>query len=130
MDVELYGVLKRGKCSIDSWYEDQTSSVQAEFDASLDYLLVRDRREWSRPQAARLSGNSDIYVIRFKAEKTQFRPLGFFGPSRGQFTIVLFAIEKGDKFVPKDALEQAVKNMKKIQQGTLEIIKYDPEANQ
>jgi hypothetical protein len=50
-----------------------------------------------------------IGEVRFKADRVQQRPLGFQGPDgRDVFTIVFPATERGDKFVPKDAIARAV----------------------
>jgi hypothetical protein len=40
--------------------------------------------------------------VRIKLERVQWRPIGFFGPARLEFTILLIASEKGGKLRPKE----------------------------
>ena len=101
---------------IKGWYDLQSASVQAHFDSAMSYLVSQPRTAWVRPKATRLSGNNnrELYEIRFKAGNKQIRPLGYFGPHQGEFTILFCALEKGNEFVPKDACEQAEKRRKKV----------------
>jgi hypothetical protein len=100
-----------GRNDIHHWYETQSAAVQANFDTALDYLREQPITGWVRPKASKLAGNPcrHFYEIRIKANNTQHRPLGYFGPGDGRFTIVFCATEKDKKFVPKDACEQAKK---------------------
>lgn len=85
-------------------YNDASAAVQAGFDVQLEYLMVRPRTEWRRPEVAKLNNKvayKDFFEIRFFADRVQHRPIGFFGPNEDDFTIVLWAIEKGDQLIPK-----------------------------
>lgn len=47
------------------------------------------------------------------AENVQQRPLGYVS-GNGEFTILFWAIEKGDKFVPKSACDIALKRKNEV----------------
>ncbi|MDX2205659.1 MAG: type II toxin-antitoxin system RelE/ParE family toxin [Hyphomicrobiaceae bacterium] len=100
---------------IKKWYDDQTASVQAAMDAVKEYLEQRPREQWRRPEFDKLSGRySDLGEFRFKVGNVEYRPLGFFGPSRADFTILIGASKKGRNYTPKDALETALKRRKEV----------------
>jgi hypothetical protein len=95
--------------------EAQTADVQAAFDQRLRFLSQSPPNLWRVPQTKQLDGEGDGLVeIRFKADGVQQRPLGFYGPGRMEFTLLSWATEKGDKFVPKDALKIAQERKKQI----------------
>src|SRR5205807_6402922 len=74
---------------IDQWYKRQSDEVQAALTVALEYLLQRPRNEWRRPEFDLLSGKfRDIGEIRLKVDK-QYRILGFFGPARADFTLLI-----------------------------------------
>lgn len=106
-----------GRNQISEWYEDETPAVQAGFDSALSYLVNQPKEAWVRPKASTLKGDDckGLYEIRFKADRRQIRPLGYFGPSQGEFTILICATEKGDNFVPKDACKRAKERLNNVE---------------
>lgn len=93
---------ERGESEVDTWYNGQAPKIQARFDTALKYL--RDQPRWEMPYARVLEAECDGLVeIRFRVEKVQYRPLGFYGPMRLEFTITFFATEKGSEFDPPNA---------------------------
>lgn len=99
-----------GAEAVAEWYEAQSPKVQAAFDRRLAFLQQRRPDEWRDPLSKQLHGACDGLVeIRFKAERVQHRPLGFFGPGRWEFTVLFFATEKGGRFDPRDACEIALR---------------------
>lgn len=99
-----------GRDLIDDWYLAQAPEVQAAFDTVIRYLGSQPREKWSRPYFSLLEGYEcdGIGEIRFKANRVQHRPLGFFGPQRLHFTIVICVMEKGGK-LPKGTCRTASK---------------------
>lgn len=100
---------------------------QVALDVQLEYLRMRQPQDWSVPQARKLKGLSKkakaaYYEIRFIVGKVQQRPIGYFGPTPGVFTILFWATEKGDEFVPPDAVTQANERCGKLQDGTAKSI--------
>lgn len=100
-------VSERRESTVHSWYQGQTPKARAVFDTTLKYL--RDRLKWDMPYARVLEGECDgLIEIRFKAEKVQHRPLGFYGPLILEFTIVFFATERDGEFNPPNSCATAL----------------------
>jgi len=103
-----------GQDMIDDWYKRRSEKVQAALDVALEYLVQRPRDEWRRPQFDLLSGKMRaIGEIRLKVDK-QYRVLGFFGPGRSDFTLLIGASKKGTTYDPIDTLETALKRMAEV----------------
>lgn len=54
-----------------------------------------------------------LYELRVVYANVQYRPFGFYGPGRGQFTLLVGGIEKGS--VPKGLLERADDRRKTVE---------------
>jgi hypothetical protein len=91
--------------------------VKEHFLVRLRYLMNVNISDWHRPYAAKLSGVKDVYEIRFKADNKQYRPMGFFGPGKNEFTIVVWAIEKGKIYNPHDAVTLSERRRKDVEGG-------------
>lgn len=101
-------VSPQGEEEVTTWYAAQTPNVQAAFDQRIRALWQMKPQEWREPYTKQLEGPCDgLIEIRFKADRAQQRPLGFYGPGGMVFTIVLMAREIGDRFEPRDACEIA-----------------------
>jgi len=75
---------------------------------------------WIDPHARKLAWHQnpdckDIYEIRFKAHGVQQRPLGYFGPHLGIFTVVLWATHKGNQWRPKGFCRIAKQRWQNVQ---------------
>ena len=79
-----------------------------------------------RPQYAPVSGYQGLGKLRFKANKIQYRPIGFFGPASGEFTLLIGAEERNQRFVPRDVPDQAVrrKAMAASDRGRIRVYDY------
>ena len=98
--------------------------VQADIDrldeTGLAYLQAQVKRlsgaasmkDWSEPQAKKLKGYEDLYEVRFKAHRTAMRAVGFFGPSDGEFTILILCNHKDNVYKPANALDTAAARRK------------------
>lgn len=62
-------------------------------------------RVWPEQYISALKGWPDLYELRIVSAGSQFRPLGCYGPQRGEFTLLLGAVEKGK--LPARVLETA-----------------------
>jgi hypothetical protein len=104
----------RGRDMIDDWRSRQSEAVCAALDVALEYLVQRPRNEWLRPEFDLLSGNMrEVGEIRLKVDK-QYRILGFFGPARAEFTLLIGASKKGKSYDPVGTLETALKRMSQV----------------
>lgn len=104
-----------GRDMIDDWYSRQPEGVQGALDVALEYLVQRPRNEWRRPEFDLLSGKMRaIGEIRLKVDNKQYRILGFFGPGRSDFTLLVGSTKKGKTYNPTGTLETALKRMSDV----------------
>jgi hypothetical protein len=121
-------VSARGQLEVPLWYDQQTPKVQAAFDQRLRHLQQMQISEWIEPYTKRLKGEcTGLVEIRFHADRVQHRPLGWFGPSPKEFTILLCAREIGDRFDPPNACKIALgrKHEALYNPGSTRIIPVD-----
>lgn len=107
------------------WYSVATPEVQAAFDNRIRILRVRPPGTWRRPWVDSMHGYPGLIEIRFEADGVQWRPLGFYGPERLQFTITLVAEERGKK-IPSTDCKRALRRWDQIRNGETGIIQYEP----
>ena len=100
-------VEENGSSDLVKWHNNLDNTGKAIFAARMDYLCAcsNPAERWSMPYCRPI--DNGITEIRFKNKKVQQRPLGFFGPNIKEFTFLYPAIEKGGKFVPRDAIKRA-----------------------
>lgn len=100
---EFYSYLSlRGDSEVAVWYRSQSDKVKAAFDTRLKTLA--QLAQWNEPLATKLEDGEGLIEIRYKAADVQQRPIGFYGPPRRRFTILICAKEINGRFVPKDAI--------------------------
>jgi len=103
-----------GRDLFDGDYGRQPPEVRAEFRATINGLLAQEEiTGWCRPNGFdRLSGKyRELGKLRFKVANVQHRPLGFFGPERKTFTLLIWATERDGKFNPPNVREAALRRM-------------------
>lgn len=90
------------------WHNEQSKQVRAKFLQRLTTLAQLPFEEWREPLYKNLHGDcAGLGEIRFKANNVQHRPLGFRSGER-EFTILFCAIEKSNRFNPRNACEIAL----------------------
>jgi hypothetical protein len=104
----LTAVGEHGRDEIDDWYKALPLNAQARFRTILEQLRDLPQHLWPPTLAKPLAQGQGILEIRFKVRNILHRPLGFFGPDRGEFTFLIGAREQGDEFVPRNALQTAI----------------------
>ena len=108
-------VSRNGVQEVLQWYDAQSPKTQAAFDQQLRTLRQMEPHEWTEPYVKKLRGQcTGLVEIGFKADRVQHRPLGCYGPSNLEFTILLCAREIGDRFDPLDACAIALKRKKDV----------------
>lgn len=127
-------VAPSGKNEVQARYSSGTDDLKAGLEVELDYLRVRERSEWRRPHAAKMSKClefRDFFEIRFFSERLQQRPIGYFGPKNNEFTLLLWAVEKGGKFLPENWCSKANDRRNQIINGDAKVaeLKLDGEEN-
>ena len=113
-------VLKRyispaGQDVMIKWLKTLGKASRVKFNSRMRHLAAQPRSGWRMKSAKNLEAG--IWEIRFEADNTQLRPLGYCGPGPQDFTLLLGAIEKGGAFVPKDALKMAKKRKQEVEEN-------------
>jgi hypothetical protein len=123
--IRCYGNDRRNL--FDEQYRGQPPAVRAEFRATLNGLRDQPIDGWSRAAGFdRLSGAyRDLGKLLFKAANAQHRPLGFFGPGENEFTLLIWATERDQKFDPPGVRDTALQRMRAIQNGTAKTYEFD-----
>jgi hypothetical protein len=101
----------RGVNLIRAWLDSLPTKVAAKIDARIIYM--RSVRVWPEQYVSALKGWPDIFELRVVSAGAQYRPICFYGPNRGEVTIVLGTIEKGK--IPRRVLKNADDNRKIVQ---------------
>lgn len=97
----------RGNNLIRRWLDSLPEKNSAKIDARI--LYMRSLRPWPPQYVSALVG-WDIFELKIVSAGSQYRPLAFYGPGRGEVTLVLGAREEGK--LPKRILELADGNRK------------------
>ena len=110
---------------ITEWYDGLDIEAQEDFHARLERLANLQRHLWKRPLYASIKDG--IGEIIFKANRIQYRPLGWFGPQQGQFTLLFPAEERNGRFVPDDAVKHATQRRTIIlsDENKVRVRRYD-----
>lgn len=112
---------ERGRDLFCQEYEAKTAAARAKFRATINALRDQPTREgWCRENGFDLlSGKKyrryhGLGKLRFKTADAAHRPLGFFGPSPGMFTLLVWATERDGAFHPPEVLETALRRMRAV----------------
>lgn len=104
-------------------YDRGSDELKASFDVETEYLIRSPKEGWTRPRAAKLHKGKktdfkEYYEIRLFADNTQQRPIGYFGPGENDFTILIWATEKGNKIKPSTWRQRADNARENIERDT------------
>jgi len=101
-------VSSRGVDEIRAAYDAASKKVRARFLARLQMLAQLPPDEWHSSYYKKLSGECEgLWEIRFEADNVPQRPLGYRSGAL-EFTLLLWARERNDRFIPVNACEQAL----------------------
>jgi len=117
MNREIWEFLSSGKHRvITMWLDDEQISSQdrAKMDVSLNRLRMLDFALVSRKLLAGPLAGTKVYKLRLRCENRELRPLLCRGPVGAplDYTLLLGAIEVGDRLRPHDAEGRADLNRK------------------
>lgn len=117
--------LGKNESEFDAHYQKLDAAGQAKCDERMRYLQVIPQHFWEsppqNPYAKRLkderdAGCSKIWEIRFKANNKQQRPLGYFGPTNAQFTILVWSTHK-ERYEPPNYCDLCGERRQSIERG-------------
>ncbi len=98
-------ISSRGVDVFDKWLNTLPDKDQAKIETIIRRLEIT--KKLGRPLTGKLKGYPNLYEIIVLSGNIQYRPIGCYGPKKGEFTILIGAIKKGGKFEPKSALDTA-----------------------
>jgi hypothetical protein len=111
----------RGVNLIREWLNSLPVKARAKINARM--LFMRAMPKWPEQYVSALTGWPELVEFRVVYAGNQYRPLGFYGPKRREFTLVYGAIEKGK--LPKRVLETADENRKIILADTSRVREHE-----
>lgn len=128
--VFLEFVAEDGKSPFSKWLSEQPPEAQAAIDTRILTMRGMDRQQWSSKWISPYTGQDKLFELRIPHNKVQYRPLGCYGPSRREFTILAGAIEKNWK-IPKQTIQVAMSRMDLIMKHRRWVreYQYDPEES-
>jgi hypothetical protein len=112
-----------GTNEIRDWIDSLPFKAQVKIDTRIRYLEACSL-VWPENYISALRGCDDIYEFRIPASGVQYRPLGYYGPERGEFTILMGAIEKGGKLEPRQYCATATQRREKVNADRNRIIRH------
>ncbi len=108
----------KGEDAVRAWYDAANAKVRGQFLSRLKTLAGLPMEEWHDNLHKHLHGcHPPISEIRFKADKIQWRPLGFHS-GQNEYTILMVA-RKTNIFDPKSALKTAMSRRKEVEAGSI-----------
>ena len=78
----------------------------------------------ARAMDSAYKGRDDIYELKFRLKRVQFRPFGCYGPGRFGFTLLGGAIEQGN-MIQEGVLTTLEARMRSVTMRTVQEHRYD-----
>ena len=106
-----------GNNLIEKWYSELNEGAQSDFDTTLNNLTGIN--DWHGLKEFKMlhGKHSGLGEIRFKSGNVQYRAVGFFGPGRGDFTLLVGCEKRQRVFRPADAFDLALRRKRLCGQG-------------
>ena len=103
------------------------SKVKATFTARLIALEQMNQADWKWPMIEMLKGDKDgLLAVRAKCQRIQHRLLGYYGPYRGECTLLAYCTERDGKYIPLSSGDTAFNRITEIQANpTARRIRHD-----
>ena len=101
---------ERGVNTIRQWLDGLPAKAAAKINTRLLYMMAVSI--WPEQYVSSFVGYPELVELRIVHAGVQYRPIGFYGPERREFTLVLGTVEKGS--IPQRILETANANRKLV----------------
>jgi len=96
---------------ITDWINSQPAGTSQRLKSALNTLLMllEGQQVLERPSVGQLRGKQcrGLFELVLFVDNIQFRPIGCYGPTAREFTLLAGAIEKGRKLIPVDICDTA-----------------------
>lgn len=100
---------------IRAWLDQQETKAKAKLDARLITLEQINRTEWAKYNVEVLKGDKDgLIAIKVSYRRNQYRLIGYDGPNRGEFTLLVCGKEQNNKYIPLNMGRQAFERIAEI----------------
>ena len=96
---------ERGENDIHRWLNSDAVTRAAKAKINARIIALQGFPTFPEQYISAYSGWPKLLELRIVSNGVQYRPLGFYGPARGQFSLVIGGIEKGK--IPTRLLEVA-----------------------
>ena len=100
-----------GGNAIRAWLQRLPQEAQATVDARL-LQMAGMAPPWPEKWISSIKGYPGLIELRISCNRVQYRPLGFYGPGRLEFTLLIGTVEKGK--IRKGVLDTAAARMKLV----------------
>jgi hypothetical protein len=119
-------VNSRGENVIDTWLRNEIPT-EARLAIEAQLIVLQDVKTLTRPAAGDMKGQkcAGLIEVRVRENRQQYRLLGYYGPGRGQVTLLIGAREKNNKLEPREACSIAQKRIRAIEDGTGGICEHE-----
>ena len=114
----------RGDNVIHDWLHSLDSKARAKVNSILAHLETEETLTGSR-YTHKMDGTDHIFEVIVDTKGLALRPLFFYGPSKGEATLVIGAEKKNDRLIPPDALEIAERRRAQVLNGQNETRDHD-----
>lgn len=103
---------------IKGWLDGLEPKAKAKLNTRLNTLEYLDRGEWDLPMTEILKGDKDgLIAVRAKYNRIQYRLLGYYGPYRGEVTLLACGTEKNNKYEPLDIGRKAFERIEAVKEN-------------
>lgn len=105
-----------GRDEVGDWIRSWKKKNFAKVLAMLDDMQRLTKESWPPSYFSLLKGDhwAGLGEVRLKLDRVNYRIISFFGPEKGEFTMLLVAVEKDWKLTPKDAHDIAKRRRDEI----------------
>src|ERR1017187_9973171 len=107
-------VTPNGRDAIRDWIKGRPAGTRQRLQAALDALisdlmLINSDHPFDRSQGVGQLRHkcADLFELIMKVDKAQYRAIGFYGPDRGEFTLLSMDTEKGSRLEEDPNCERA-----------------------
>lgn len=101
-----------GTSAIRVWIDSLRTGAQVKIDTILRHLQATP--VWPAQYVSARRDCSGIFEVRVVSAGVQYRPLGYFGPGRHEFTLLMGAIEKGGELEPREFCQVATRRRETV----------------
>jgi hypothetical protein len=113
----------RGTNEIHEWLNSREVPRGAKAKINARLIALQGFSTFPEQYFSAYNGWDDLYELRIVFSGVQYRPFGFYGPNRREFTLLVGGIEKGD--IPRAVLEVADERRKIVLANPTRVCLHD-----